>query len=101
MIYYTYMLRCDGGEIYTGITTDIKRRMSEHFSKSGAKYTRSHSAKRLEAVWESSDRSHASRLEYRIKQLTKQKKEKLILDNSLSMIPGIEPEEYRRISCEV
>lgn len=101
MIYYTYMLRCDGDELYTGITTDIKRRMSEHFSKNGAKYTRSHSAKKLEAVWESADRSHASRLEYRIKQLTKQNKEKLIRDNSLAMISGIEPGDYSRISCDV
>ena len=68
-MYYTYILRCSGGTLYTGITTDVSRRMSEHFSKSpeGAKYTKSHSAERLEAVWESGTRSLASKLEYRIK----------------------------------
>ena len=32
-MYYTYMLRCKDNSIYTGITTDIERRMREHFSK--------------------------------------------------------------------
>ena len=32
-MYYTYMLRCENNSIYTGITTDVKRRMEEHFSK--------------------------------------------------------------------
>lgn len=32
-MYYTYMLRCEDDSIYTGMTTDIKRRMEEHFSR--------------------------------------------------------------------
>lgn len=32
-MYYVYMLRCKDNSIYTGITTDINRRMEEHFSK--------------------------------------------------------------------
>ena len=84
-MYYTYILRCGDGSLYTGIAKDIGKRMSEHFSRSGqcAKYTRSRRAVKLEAVWESADRSAASRLEYRIKQLTKPKKLRLITDNSL------------------
>ena len=40
-MYYVYMLRCKDNSIYTGITTDINRRMEEHFSKGQkcAKYT--------------------------------------------------------------
>ena len=32
-MYYTYMIRCKDNTIYTGITTDVKRRMEEHFRK--------------------------------------------------------------------
>ncbi len=98
-MYYTYILRCSGGTLYTGITTDVSRRMSEHFSKSpeGAKYTKSHSAERLEAVWESGTRSLASKLEYRIKQLPKAKKELLIRDNALSLLgDGFDEQTYKR-----
>ena len=49
-MYYIYMLRCKDNSIYTGITTDISRRMKEHFNKEKrcAKYTLTHSAKKLE-----------------------------------------------------
>lgn len=48
-MYYIYMLRCEDNSIYTGITTDINRRMKEHFSKNKkcAKYTLKHTAKKL------------------------------------------------------
>lgn len=83
-MYYTYMLRCVDNSLYTGITTDLERRMEEHFSKSDkcAKYTFRHSAKKLEAAWRSEDRMLASKLEYNIKKLTKDKKEELLIDNS-------------------
>lgn len=81
--YYTYMLRCEDGSIYTGITTDVKRRMEEHFSKGEkcAKYTSRHTAKKLEAVWKSDNRILASKLEYHIKKLKKVEKERLIKNN--------------------
>ena len=79
-MYYVYMLRCEDNSVYTGITTDVARRMSEHFTKGAkcAKYTLRHGAKALEAVWEVETRSDALRLEYRIKQLAKRDKEQLI-----------------------
>lgn len=75
-MYFVYMLRCEGNSIYTGITTDLERRMNEHFGKNEkcAKYTSSHSAQKLEAVWKTDGRKNASKLEYSIKQLTKEKK---------------------------
>lgn len=77
---YTYMLRCTDGSIYTGITKDVKRRMQEHMEqgKECAKYTRTHPFLKLEAVFESNSWSEAARLEYAIKRLTKEKKERLI-----------------------
>lgn len=84
-MYYTYMLRCSDNSIYTGITTDIERRMSEHFGQSGpaAKYTKSRSPSRLECAWSSENRSQASKLEARIKRLGKNDKERLIADRSM------------------
>lgn len=84
-VYYVYMLRCIDGSLYTGITTDVQRRFSEHVSagKKGAKYTRTHKPEKIAAVWRCSDRRSASRLEYRIKTLTKKQKEILAADGDL------------------
>ena len=80
VMYYTYMLRCKDNTIYTGITTDIERRMLEHFERGEkcAKYTIRHIPEKLECVWTSDSRKLASKLEYHIKTLTKAQKEKLI-----------------------
>lgn len=85
-MYYVYMLRCKDDSLYTGITVDIKRRMGEHFKQNEkcAKYTMTHQAKRLEALWRTENKSLASKLEYAIKLLTKKQKEDLILDKDLS-----------------
>ena len=83
-MYYTYMLRCADNSIYTGITTDVARRFAEHSAKMPgkcAKYTGSHRAVSIEAVWESENRETASRLEYYIKKLPKNKKEQLVDSN--------------------
>lgn len=85
-MYYTYMLRCSDNSIYTGITTNLEKRMGEHFNKleTGAKYTHSHTAIKLEIAWKSENKSLASKLEYHIKHyLTKAEKEKLILYKNL------------------
>ncbi len=87
-MYYIYMLRCKDNTIYTGITVDIKRRMEEHFSRNEkcAKYTYTHNAKILEAVWRTENKSLASKLEYAIKKLTKAKKEELIRNKKIEDI---------------
>lgn len=84
-MFYIYMLRCEDNSIYTGITTDVVRRMKEHFGKDKkcAKYTLTHSAKKLECVWKTENRVLASKLEYKIKHLTKKEKEELIKDKNL------------------
>lgn len=100
-MYYVYMLRCIDNTIYTGITVDVDRRMKEHFSKNEkcAKYTFTHSAKKLEAVWETDNKSLASKLEYAIKKLTKVKKEELIKNKELKTVfsnnTKIDVENYR------
>lgn len=96
--YYTYILRCESGALYCGITTDLSRRINEHTGKAagGAKYTRSDPPEKLEAVWKSATRSDASRLEYHIKKLTKTKKEELIRFPSAlpSLLPCVDGGRY-------
>lgn len=75
---YVYVLLCKGDTLYTGIAADVKKRISAHINKSGAKYTKSHPAIKLEALWETESLSEAARLEYRIKRLEKQKKQELV-----------------------
>lgn len=87
-MYFTYVLRCKDGSLYTGITTDVPRRMKEHASGKGARCTRLRGFSNLEAVWSSEDRSRASRLEYRIKQLTKSQKEELVRTGNLEHALG-------------
>lgn len=74
------MIRCEDDSIYTGITTDLNRRIHEHISKNEkcAKYTKNHTVFRLEAAWISENRKTASRLEFYIKKLAKSDKEVLI-----------------------
>ena len=101
-MYYTYMLRCADNSIYTGITTDLERRLEEHNSKSQkcARYTLNHSAIKFEAAWKSKTRSAASKLEYNLKKLTKIQKEALIENRrDLLMIFGekINCDEYEKL----
>ena len=100
-MYYTYILRCVDNTLYTGITTDVKRRLGEHCGKKekGAKYTRMHTVKNLEAVWESADRASAMKLEYQIKRLSKAQKETLIQKDNLAdcFSEKISCEQYQRI----
>ena len=83
--YYVYIIECANGSLYTGITTDIDRRLIEHKSKKvGAKYTRAFGAKKVMALWATKNcenaKSNAMKLESRIKKLTRAKKIELIKD---------------------
>jgi putative endonuclease len=73
-----YLLRCADGSVYTGIATDVSRRISEHEQgKRGAKYLRGRGP--FELVYERAvgDRSIATKIEYRVKQLARIEKEDL------------------------
>lgn len=102
-MYYTYMLRCLDNSIYTGMTNNLEKRINQHVlkEKSGAKYTKSHNAIRLEAAWKSKDKSLACKLEYQIKNLTKVQKENLISDEKLStyLSGKVDCRRYKRINC--
>ncbi len=69
------MLRCADGSLYTGITTDVKRRVEEHNgSKKGARYTRSRRPVELAAAWGCEDHSQAAKAEYAFKSLRRKQK---------------------------
>ena len=79
MSYYVYIVRCSDNSLYTGITTDINRRIHEHNeTKKGAKYTKSRRPVSLVYSALIGDRSSAQKEEYRIKKLSKIKKQKLV-----------------------
>jgi len=70
-----YILKCADGTLYTGIATDVARRVEEHNSpKLGAKYTRTRQPVKLIYSKEVGDQAAASREEYRVKQLSRQDK---------------------------
>lgn len=74
-----YMLRCSDGTLYTGITTEVERRLAEHNGPDkGAKYTRSRQPVTLVYRKSTKNRSEASKMEYAIKKMDRKAKEKLI-----------------------
>jgi len=77
--YFVYILECSDQTLYTGITTDVDKRLEEHnTSDKGAKYTKVRRPVRLLYCEDAPDRSSASKREYAIKKLTRREKLKLI-----------------------
>jgi len=78
--WYVYFLRCSDNSLYTGITTDLERRLFEHnnSNKLGAKYTRMRRPVTLVYSETQLNRQGASQREYQLKQLKKPAKESLI-----------------------
>ena len=78
-MYSVYMLRCADGSLYTGIATDVSRRLQEHQSSPrGAKYLRGRGPLTLVFQQALGDRGDASKVEYLLKNLAKVDKEELV-----------------------
>ena len=76
--YFVYILRCRDKTFYTGITTNLKRRVKEHNTGKGAKYTAIRAPSRC-IYWEpSKNRSTATIREREIKRYPRKKKQKLV-----------------------
>ena len=73
-----YILRCGDGSLYTGITTDVEKRLETHRSGKGAKYTRGRGPLTLVYREICGDHSAALKREAEIKKLSRQEKELLI-----------------------
>ena len=77
--WYLYILRCGDGTLYTGITTDVEKRLEQHRTGKGAKYTRGRGP--LELVYREccGDHSDALKREIAVKKLTRSQKERLLV----------------------
>ena len=77
--WFVYMLRCADNSLYTGVTTDVERRLIEHNAKkSVTKYTRVRQPVTVAYQEQVDSRSQACKREAALKKLTKQKKESLV-----------------------
>ena len=78
MKWQVYIILCTDNSLYTGITSDIARRMQQHGASRGAKYFRGRKPRQLVYLENAHSRSTASKREAAIKKLTRLQKEALI-----------------------
>ena len=76
--WYLYLVRCGDGSIYTGVSTDVARRLSEHSRGKGARYLRGRTPLTLARKIRVGNRGDALKIELLVKRLPRDKKEKLI-----------------------
>ncbi len=72
--WFLYILECSDGSLYTGITTDLERRVAQHNKGTASRYTRSRLPVRLLHAERCRNRSEALKRECRIKALDREKK---------------------------
>lgn len=76
--WYLYILRCKDDTLYTGITTDVDKRLEAHRSGKGAKYTRGRGPLELVYREECGTHSDALKRELQVKALSREEKMKLL-----------------------
>ena len=81
--WYVYIVECSDGTLYTGISNNIDKRISDHNLGIGSKYTKGRRPVKLLSKWDCADKSHASKMEYRIKRLTREEKLKSIVNGQV------------------
>jgi putative endonuclease len=77
-MWFVYLVRCTDRSLYTGVTTDVQRRIIEHNEGRGARYTRSRGPVALVYLETVADRSAALRREHEIKRMTAAGKRQLV-----------------------
>ncbi|MDQ6992987.1 MAG: GIY-YIG nuclease family protein [Mariprofundus sp.] len=82
-VWHLYLIRCPGGQLYTGISTDIARRFTQHQAGKGAKYLRGKAPLSLVFQQIIGTHSEALRAESIIKKLSKDKKETILQKGSI------------------
>lgn len=75
---YTYIVKCSDGSLYTGWTNDLEKRIKAHNDGKGAKYTKSRRPVALAYYEEFQSKEEAMRREWEIKQMSRQKKMRMI-----------------------
>lgn len=84
--WYLYLVREKNNALYCGITTDVQRRFEQHKSGTGAKALKGKMPLTLVFSCLVGSRSAASQVEYKIKQLNKKTKERLVIDQPTDLI---------------
>ena len=92
-MYYTYIIRCKDNSLYTGYTTDVKRRMREHQTCINSKYNKSRGFSNLEIYFSCKTKSEAMKLEYKIKQKSRYQKLNII-ENPNDFIENLKKEGF-------
>lgn len=83
--WFVYMLRCADNSLYTGVTTNVERRIAEHNAeKSVTKYTRVRQPVSVAYQEKAESRSEACKREAQLKKLTKKDKEALVIDEKIN-----------------
>ena len=72
--WFVYLLECRNGSYYAGISTDVQARFAAHLAGKGARYTRANPPLRVLASRAFPDRASASRAEWQLKQLPRERK---------------------------
>lgn len=88
-MWYVYLLRCADGTLYAGCTIDPQRRLQQHNTGRGAKYTRSRRPVSLVYVEPAEDHSQALRREVALKRLSRREKLALISTVSEEDLPPL------------
>ena len=83
-MYHIYLLKCKDGSIYTGITTDLSRRLLQHKNGKGAKYTRGKGALKILYSELHETRGLAQKREHEIKKMSRLKKLELAKKGALT-----------------
>ena len=76
--WFVYILRCSDGSLYTGITTDLGRRIKQHNAGTASRYTRTRLPARIAYQEPHTSRSLALKREWRVKAMSRPEKESLI-----------------------
>ena len=79
--WYVYIVRCRDGSLYTGIATDVDRRLAEHEANKGSKYLRGRGPLKLVLKKRVGEKGRALKIERKVKGLSRQEKEELIEDS--------------------
>jgi putative endonuclease len=88
---WVYILRCADGSLYTGWSTDMRRRLAAHAAGKASKYTASRLPAELVFLAPMRDRASARREEARIKALDRSGKLALIAEGSRGPVPDLAP----------
>jgi putative endonuclease len=83
MLFYVYILQCNHGFLYTGYTSNLQERLSEHFAGRGCRFTISNKPLKLIYFEVHSTQKSAMNRELAIKKMRRKEKLKLVSNKAL------------------